>query len=69
MSDKPIASASQQDLIPQPRSDVIVLNGRCTVFEEEGLRVVMVSGTPVYRYLRLSTTYRPETSNSRLAPG
>ena len=31
--------------------DPIVVNERCLIYEVEGIRSVMVSGVPVYRYV------------------
>ena len=42
----------QLELIVRGHSDVVVVNGRCEVHEEEDLCIVVVSGTPVFRYQR-----------------
>ena len=45
---------SQIDLNAEPALDApgIVVNSRCVVFDEQGMRVVVVSGVPVFSYQR-----------------
>ncbi|MCP3984408.1 MAG: helix-turn-helix domain-containing protein [bacterium] len=52
MPDQPTTTSPQQDLLSATRSDVIVVSGLCTLYEEDGLRVAVVGGIPVYRYHR-----------------
>ena len=42
----------QLELIARRHSDVVVVNGRCEVHEEEDVCIVVVSGVPVFRYHR-----------------
>jgi len=43
--------AEQQGLMALEHDDPIVVNERCLIYEVEGIRSVMVSGVPVYRYV------------------
>ena len=42
----------QLDLIETGPSDLLIVNARCVVEEQDGVCVVVVSGTPVFRYQR-----------------
>ena len=42
----------QIELVPRGHSDVVVINGRCEIHEEEDVCIVMVSGIAVFRYHR-----------------
>lgn len=42
----------QLDLVAPRHSDVLVVNGRCEIHEEEEVCIVVVSGTQVFRYHR-----------------
>ncbi len=48
----PKKSAVQIDLVPRAHSDVVVINGRCEIHEEDDLCIAMVSGIPVFQYQR-----------------
>jgi transposase len=48
----PKKPALQIDLVPRGHSDVVVINGRCEIHEEEDLCIAVVSGIPVFRYHR-----------------
>jgi len=39
-------------LIDSVESDRLVVNGQCIIYEQNGVRAVMVAGVPVYRYHR-----------------
>ena len=52
MPKPPPQSSEQLALLDPVESDVLVVNGRCVIYEEHGIRVVMVAGVPVYRYHR-----------------
>jgi len=41
-----------EPLLTPVESDHLVVNGRCIIYEVEGIRVVMVDGVPVFRYHR-----------------
>ncbi len=42
----------QAPLLDAVESDRLVVNGQCIIYEQNGIRVVMVAGVPVYRYHR-----------------
>jgi transposase len=48
-NDRPRQGVQQTLLGPDPE-EVIIVNGRCEIHEDEGIRVAMVSGIPVARY-------------------
>ena len=48
-NDRPTQGVQQVLLAPDPEEPIIV-NDRCVIYEEEGIRVAMVSGIPVARY-------------------
>ena len=39
-------------LLDEVESDRLVVNGQCIIYEQNGIRAVMVAGVPVYRYHR-----------------
>jgi hypothetical protein len=41
--------ALRLDLVPRGHSDLVPVNGRCDIHEEEDLRIVLVSGVPIFR--------------------
>ena len=42
----------QLDLVEPSPGDVTVVNGRCVIYEEEGICIVVVAGVPVHRFPR-----------------
>ena len=57
MTSDPINSAQQPTLLEAPLApeDILRVNNRCIISEQEGIRIVVVNGTPVYRYVRGDT--------------
>ena len=54
----PKKPAVQIDLVPRAHSDVVVINGRCEIHEEDDLCIAMVSGVPVFQYQRMDVVER-----------
>src|SRR3972149_6650435 len=46
------ATHTQTELLAAPRHPGIVVNGRCMIYEEEGMRVAVLCGIPVFCYHR-----------------
>ena len=59
----------QLELLAPIHSDVVVVNGRCELHEEDDLCVVVVSGTPVYRFHRNDRVERALFVAQALASG
>ena len=42
----------QLDLVEPPPGDITVVNGRCVIYEQEGICIVVIAGVPVHRFPR-----------------
>ena len=52
MASEPKSASEQTHLVEPVETDRLVVNGHCIIYEEQGMRVAMVAGVPVYRYHR-----------------
>jgi len=52
MASEPKSAPEQTHLVEPVETDRLVVNGHCIIYEEQGMRVAMVAGVPVYRYHR-----------------
>jgi transposase len=62
-------SQQQLELVVAGHSDVVVVNGRCELHEEEGVCIVVVAGVPVFRFARESQVERALFAVQALAAG
>ena len=46
----PDTTGDQLELLSPPDGGPIVVNSSCLIYEQEGVRAVMIGGVPVYHY-------------------